>query len=346
MKTKGTILFRVGAGRRIGLGHLRRSISLALALGNQGVRSRFLVSGSREGLRYLARLGCEGRMVSPSAAWRSPDLRILRREAASDDVRGVVVDSCDVPVRYLEGLRRTGFSVAVRDDVGKVHLPVDLLFNGNADARRLLYESNGSGTRFLLGPEYAVLPSDFWRCSPRRIRRSVRRVLVLLGGEDPHRLMPRLLKELDTLPGNFAVTAVVGPFFRDRERLGRTVRSCRRKVRLLQSPRSLFSVMKQADLAISGAGQTLYELACVGCPTLAIQVAGDQAGQLKELSRVGFVRRIGPVGDERFWKRFREALVSLMNDSIRRASMARAGQRLVDGRGAVRVACALKDLFR
>lgn len=40
-------------------------------------------------------------------------------------------------------------------------------------------------------------------------------------------------------------------------------------------------VMAGSDLAISAAGQTLYELARIGLPTIAIAVARDQLGNVE-----------------------------------------------------------------
>jgi spore coat polysaccharide biosynthesis predicted glycosyltransferase SpsG len=337
------MVFRVGAGPRIGLGHLRRSVSLAQAFRREGVRSFFLVSGSSAGLSYLSRLNYSGKGILSSSAWGSRDVEVLQEMADRWGVRSVVVDSCDVPSWYLTELKRRGFFVVVRDDLGRSHLSVDLLLNGNANADQLPYEANGSETSFLLCPKYAVLPPEFWNGFQRRVKDSVCRILVTLGGGDPNRLIPQLLRRLDLLAGGFVVTAVVGPFFRNRAELRRVVHSLSRKVRWVQSPASLFRYMTEADLAISGAGQTLYELACVGCPTVAIQMAGSQQRQLQALVRKGCVRSAGGVDDKALLPKVQAAILSLLGDPVARQRMADAGQRLVDGQGALRVTQIIRD---
>ena len=96
--------------------------------------------------------------------------------------------------------------------------------------------------------------------------------------------------------------------------------------------------MEQADLVLSAAGQTLYELACVGSPTVAFQVADNQKGQLEAMEKAKVLINAGPVQDPETFPRGQKCLIRLLNDSLERQEMADAGQRLVDGQGAYRVA--------
>ena len=340
MTSSSTVLFRVEAGPEIGLGHLQRSLSLAAALREAAVGSRFLLSGSPQNVAYVARLGFSGRVIE-ATPWTEQDVQQTIQEAARSEAGAVVVDSRRVPGEYLANLRESGFVVIVRDDLARIPLPAHILINGNADAKQLSYPLDGGGTMFLLGPEYAVLPSDFWNPVARSVSRTVREVLVLLGGEDPHGMMPGLLRLLDELPGDFTVTAVIGPFFQNRGEIQKTVAGSRRTLRLMEAPACLYDSMWMADCAISGAGQTLYELACVGCPTLAIPLGPDQEGQMEAFERAGFIESVEKGMDGDFPTRVRQALLRLLGDSSLRASMAKAGQRLVDGQGAHRVVQAI-----
>jgi len=36
-----------------------------------------------------------------------------------------------------------------------------------------------------------------------------------MGGSDPYNIMPKIIDLLDTLPGTFSVTAIIGPFFEE-----------------------------------------------------------------------------------------------------------------------------------
>lgn len=332
------VVFRVEAGPGIGLGHLRRSLSLATALREEGIQSHFLISGPPHAIAIARRGGVLAQRVPPDVHGTAQDLKVTLRAATQSNAGAVLVDFQDHCPGYLSGLVKAGLWVAVRDDLGGRIIPAHLVINGNADARGLAYRPfNGIPTRFLLGPQYLVLPREFWHPPARRIRERVQNVLVLLGGEDRLQWMPRLIRLLDELPGDFSVTAVLGPFFRHGAQVEQAAQQARQEVKWLRSPDSLYTPMSEADLAISGAGQTLYELACVGCPTVALQTAADQEGQLRALTEAGCVRRAGDAREKDLIRRVRVKASSLLSDPIARRKMARAGQRLVDGQGALRV---------
>lgn len=231
----------------------------------------------------------------------------------------------------------------VRDDLALRALPVEVVFNGNADAEQLSYRDWGSAPRFFLGPRYATLSPECRQPALRKVRPEVTRMLVVLGGADGRGWMPRLLERLDRIPGVFEITAVLGPFFENREKVQETANLLQKKVTLLFSPETLVPWIADADLAVSAAGQTLYELACFGCPTVAIQTAPNQGGQLAALVKAGCVRNAGNSNQTDLMDRVEEALLALIHNTNARAAMARAGQALIDGGGADRVARAILE---
>lgn len=258
----------------------------------------------------------------------------------------VVVDSYHVDADYLERLRAAGLFVVAIDDLARYPFPCQLVVNGGAHAHHLPYRSPSGDTRFLLGPQYALLRPEFWDVALRTVRDTVQNILVTLGGADPHSLMPRLLSLLDDLPGNFTVTAIVGPFFENRAKVEGAARSCRRLVRLVDAPDSVLDLMLEADLAISGGGQTLYELAATGTPTIAIASADNQRRNVRYMKKQGVVKAIELKEDQRLRNSLAEHVIRLLDDLGRRERMSRVGQRLVDGRGAIRVANVVTDYRR
>ena len=56
------------------------------------------------------------------------------------------------------------------------------------------------------------------------------------------------------------------------------------------------------DLAISASGQTLYELACIGVPTIAIGIIDNQKNNIKNWINQGFIEYAGCWNDESYFK--------------------------------------------
>ncbi len=331
------ILFRTDAGHRVGLGHLKRCRSLAGALDSRGIESLFLCN--RQGEEGFDAGLLEEETFEGMVSWGSDDAESTASVAMLRGCRAVLVDSHQAPAAYFDSLRKAGLFVIARDDLAAFPFSCQMVINGNADGKLLRYTSSSGDTRFLLGPDYAVLPAGFWRPLPMRDpQRAPKNLLLVLGGGDAGGAMPRLLELLNTVPADFRITAVIGPFFRNSQEITAAATRALKPVRTVRSPDSLLELMLEADLAVSAAGQTLYELARTGCPTVAVRMAANQEGQLRAFASAGALLPGGSMDKDGDFSGVLEAVSRLMREGDRRAVMSDAGRKLIDGAGGGRVA--------
>jgi N-acetylglutamate synthase-like GNAT family acetyltransferase len=135
--------------------------------------------------------------------------------------------------------------------------------------------------------------------------------VVVVGAANPHR---RQLEDLTTAAGG--------------------------SIRLVRDPPDMAELMEWADVAVSAAGSTCWEMAFLGLPALLLVTAENQepvaagVGAAGAAIDLGWHHTVSPVGLAR-------ALSALCRDPVLRAAQSRAGQRLVDGRGADRVVDAM-----
>ena len=123
------IIFRTEGGATIGLGHIRRSMSLAEELCKRGAEIQFLVNRDPSAIDILRRHSFDVMGVGEG------DERDLRETLAMIDrseARGIVIDS--YRIRDLSPLRGHGAISCVIDDLADRSLPVDLIVNGSACA--------------------------------------------------------------------------------------------------------------------------------------------------------------------------------------------------------------------
>jgi len=336
------VLFRVDADPRVGLGHLQRSLSLAAALRACGVESIFITQADSHSHGRVQSSGFPISTPPTVGSWTAQDAKETAATAQLHGCKAIVVDSYDANASYLAQLRSAGLYVIARDDLAAYPFPCQMVVNGNADAPQLAYYSSSEDSLFLLGPEYIVLGQEFQEMSQSVVRQSVKTILVILGGTDHYGLMPKILTSLTALPGEFTLTAVVGPYFQNIRQVESAAEQAGRVIDLVRSPGSVRHLMLEADLAVSAAGQTLYELACARCPTVAISVAANQQGQLKALAESGFLVSVGDAQEDEVIAATRQAVSCLLPDVKARSAMAAVGKRLVDGKGALRVARAIQ----
>lgn len=332
------IAFITEGGSTIGLGHVARCAALARVVAGGGASVSFLVPPDPQVLTLLRRQWADVAPVpwttDPAAA-----LDLLRLREA--DV--VVVDGYSAGSEFLRALRSVTGQVVAVDDGADRQLPVDVVVNGGVSAERLPYRRTPD-TVFLLGPSYALLDQAYAELPERSGSERVRRALVCLGGGRSGDAVLEVLEGLDVAVGDCAVDVAAGPFSHDWPELDAVAQRARHRVSIHRDRFGLRDLIVTADIAVSGGGVTLYELAATGTPTVVVQTADNQAANVEGFEHAGaaLVARAG--GNVALGESLATALGRLARDRALRASMGARARRLVDGRGALRVAAALARL--
>jgi len=319
------LLVRTTAGGAIGLGHLRRCLSLASALLAERAEVVFAIDGDLVG---AALTRADGFVAYELTTGSATETLLVASQCNAD---AVIADSYEFDARYFRELRASGALLVALDDCIDRELPVEMVVNPTVGVAPEEYEK-WTSARLLLGPRYALLRKAFSSLRARQIRQTVETLLVSIGGSDPHHLTPRVVEwACQVFPAR--VDVIIGPMaaaprneFSDR----RVVLHC--------NPPHMHELMLAADLAVSAGGQTTYELAATGTPTVAIRTAANQTRSLQGLQSAGALHWIGDASDEQLEATLKSTLSRLLNDQVRREAMSVAGQAIVDGHGAERVA--------
>ncbi len=333
------VLLAADGGPDIGLGHLGRALALAAALEAEGAWAAVAAPAAGPFRTRVEAAGRTAVTIDGWPAWDAPGLERLRAAAGATGAATLVIDSYRASDDALERLRATGLTLVAFDDLAATPSPCHVVVDPAPGAAERPHRSRHGDTRFLLGPAYAPLRPQFWTRPERRLRERVAAVVVTLGGGEVPGVLAPLLAALDAAPGDFVVDALVGPFA-DPAPAATAAGRCRRTVRVRHDPPDVCSLFLEADLAVTAAGLTLLELAWAGCPALATAVADNQRANLAGFAAGGAVRALPSPDAADFPARLAEALAALLGDAATRRAMSGAGQRLVDGRGARRVAAA------
>ena len=301
------LLIRADGGEKIGLGHLMRCRALAQAWEEAGGSVRF---------------ASEGESAAQTA-----------EIAASMDAEWVVVDGYQFGAGYVDTLQQAGFRVLFVDDNGHADsYTAELVLNQNLHASDALYSNRGQSTGLLLGPHYALLRREFRLAArERNTPPAARKLLITLGGSDPHNVTTKVLRAVALLDmPDLEPVVVAGAANR------RNPAKLPFPARVEKDPPNMAELMAWADVAVSAAGSTCWELAFMGLPAIAIVCADNQQNVAESLHQAGSVESLG---DQSMLSSsdIAAALRCLMRSQRMRRSMSERGRAIVDGHGATRV---------
>ena len=234
------------------------------------------------------------------------------------------------------------------------HYYADVVLNQNINAEILQYPCEPY-TRLLLGTRYVLLRREFlkWKGWKREIPAVARKVMVTLGGGDPDNVTLKIINALRKLDiSDLDVRVVVGPSNPHKEILKsaiqnnapsvslkqRRLRSVKQgcSMSILQNAENMPELMAWANIAVTAAGSTCWELAFMGVPFLTIILADNQESIASGLDEAGAVVSLG-WHHEFSMSDFTGSVSSLIADEKSRWSMSTMARRLIDGRGAERV---------
>ncbi|MBU0516559.1 MAG: UDP-2,4-diacetamido-2,4,6-trideoxy-beta-L-altropyranose hydrolase [Proteobacteria bacterium] len=333
------VLFRCDGGPDLGMGHLVRCSALALALVRQGATLTFVTTSGEPALSFLARQGGEVIAANGIRAGSEQDVAWTRDQAVG--AGGLVVDhyawSGDALARLATS---TDAAIVIIDDLATRDLSAArLILNQN------LLEAGGAYAeldpdRLLLGPGYALLRPDFAAPKTRRASAATPwRVLITMGGADKLGGTEWALRGLSAVKEEVEITVILGGANRRRATIealtGTYPRPLRIRVGLNAS--EMAAEMDRADLAVSAAGSTVWELCRLGLPVAAVMTADNQRFAAGTLEHLGAGKSLGRLSDTP-----PEVVAETVNRWLDApevlSRMSRRGRDAVDGRGAERVA--------
>ena len=312
----GRLLIRADGGPVVGHGHVMRCLALAQAWRARGGEALF-VGNHDDALRgALAASGFPALPV-PRPHPDPADVALTATLLEDGDFAAAVLDGYRLDGGYQHRLRASGRRLLVIDDIAHLErYDADVLLNQNLGSDELAYCTAGE-PEWLLGARYALLREEFagWQGPERSFPAHAERLLVTVGGSAQDERLAKILRAVAPLGLDVRVAAGA-------------------------SPAEMPELMAWADIALSAAGSTCWELAFMGVPLAAIVLAANQGRNASGLAARGAAVFLGPL-DDLSEERLGAELAALATDEERRRRLSAAGRALVDGRGAGRVAAAL-----
>lgn len=343
------LCIRADADERMGVGHVMRCLALAQAWQDRGGRA-CLVSALKVGA-LVDRMELERIEVVPvcEAPGSDADAAFTAKVARERGAAWVVLDGYHFTAGYRRRVKEGGIKLTVLDDLAGQDLSqADVILNQNAYAMPDLYAGRASNGVLLLASRYALIRREFLshKLVKRRDLGTCRHILVMLGGSDPDNVTLLVLQALDHFASaRLAVHVIAGAANPHQESLRRSAEILRRihDVDLSFNPPNVAGIMADADLAITAAGSSCWELAFLGVPMLVVITAPNQSLLARHLESNGLARVFGTLTKEGVHG-FSEAFAAMVSGEELRAGYASRAALLVDGGGAGRVVDRLLEM--
>ncbi len=194
--------------------------------------------------------------------------------------------------------------------------------------------------RELAGADYALIRPAFARIERRPVAPVAQRVLVFFGRRDAVNATGLALTAIEEAAGDDwqpEIVAVLGADAPHRGAVARRMDAMALDARLVIDTQDMVGLLAWADMGLGAGGVGLLERCAAGLASVTLCLADNQRAGLAMAVRAGATENAGPV-DTVDTGALGAAVRRLAFDGAARAAMSEAGRRLIDGKGAARVA--------
>lgn len=298
-------------GENIGFGHLSRCLALTQGIRkiNKKAKIEFIINQDINAAKFLRRQNL--RPISFNWLEKRKKAVSLSRQA---DI--VVIDSYLAPAAFYSEFgkgKHNPYVVAI-DDYNRIKYDADIVIT----------PSLSYGT---------ILRKEFWELPKKKIKKNIMEILITFGGKDYGNFMDNFVRKLSKKFPYFSYH-ILSP--KRNFSWDRYLEYLKIKVYSNLYGQDMRNLMLKCDVCISGGGQTLYELARCGVPTIGICFARNQMPNLEKWRGLGFLEFVGWYNSKNIVKKVTNSLNKI--DFKTRRKMSQIGRRCIDGRGAIRIA--------
>lgn len=318
------VIFLTEGSSQLGLGHVTRCISLYQAFEEVGLGAVIFVQG--DSLAEAALSNVRYRMINWQREWEE-----IKHEIKKFDI--VVVDSYLADLKIYMDISNSYRACLYIDDFKRLGYPKGIVLNGSICAEDISYPKSKNIT-YLLGSKFIPLRKAFWTVNNKNIVKKAKHLLITFGGSGKWDVISQIVQATREVFPDFELSVITS---RNHESTDRRFSNERIKIFGMLSAEEVRELMLSADIAISAGGQTTYELARVGVPSVLVAVADNQLLNCKGWEKVGFALYAGWWEDKNLWQKITESIEKLKDYELR-LKMSRTGRKIVDGKGALRVA--------
>jgi len=275
-------------GHNIGLGHISRCSALYDEGERRGIDTKLFIHGNTKNLDFL-----NGRIFE-NINWLSENYLINN----INKMDYCIIDSYLASERIYSIISSKSKNVLFIDDNSRISYPKGIMVNPSLSTDSLRYPSNDE-ILYLLGHKYIILRSPFINIERITLNKVVKEVLITMGGSDFRELTPKILNNICVKYPEIKFNVIIGNAFSNLKHIKRNEQN-NVEFYLNIDEELMEKLMIRSDVAITSAGQTIYELLATQTPFIAIKVVDNQNNNINGLMKIHTQQSIIEYDNKRF----------------------------------------------
>ena len=211
----------------------------------------------------------------------------------------VINDVLDTTKEYIARLKESGYFVVNFEDIGTGSEDADVVFDA-------LYEHDGGFGNIFSGYKYYILKDEFYFLPSKIVGPEVSNVLITFEGKDEINLTERVLDAVLASGYVGRIDVLLENRFENKSEFMEKY-ELNNNVQIYSNVNNVGDFMLKADIVITSAGRTMYEVCCIGTPCICICQNGREQTHAFGSHNNGFINMglVDTLSDEDITNQFK-----------------------------------------
>lgn len=294
IESKKRILFRADAFPAIGTGDLMSLINLSFYFEADGWQTFFMVKSHKAAQKLIDKYAIDNVRMLDTGISIPSEVKAINRYVELNGIDLVFFEITENRLSDYQGLVPDVAKACVCFD-GKIPDGMDLVMDWDVEYARYFQPEKYPGTKFILGPEYVILPYSFdqERIRKRRFRKPPEKILICMGGADEHDFTRKVVKKVTGSAPHLEMVIIVGAGYEHKDELQRYLskKGCRYTIK--ENISTMFEEYLNCDVAVGAGGLVSSELVATGTPALLIATYQHQEARCSYYAQNGWATYLG-----------------------------------------------------
>jgi spore coat polysaccharide biosynthesis predicted glycosyltransferase SpsG len=332
--TRQEIAIRCTVSPNKGFGNFNRCLILGEELREKKYKILFIIDENPQIIRELIKRKFQYNIISKFRS-RNKEALFMVKLLNKKNLKFLILDAREKGEALSKKISTSDVQVFLLDDAWVNEAWANIIINGTMIKKYQKYKKLNQNSKIFLGTKYFIIDKNFLK--NKKMFKDIKQkskycIVVSLGGSDPHGLTFKILDSICDL-GNIDIRVILGPLVKQKIK---RLEYKRKNVSFIESPKLIWNEFKKADLVISNAGNTLFELAVQKVPTICIPAIEHQVPYARFFQTNGFGINLGLWNNVKN-KDVKNTVNKILSDLALRKKMHSQGDKIIDGKGLFRV---------
>ena len=287
-----SILFRADANPAIGIGDLMSLITLSEYFDSNEWQCYFMIRAYPASVKLSERIDKNNLTVIDSNASIESEVIQINSFCKKRCIDLLLIEITERPLSEYSSLD-TSIKKACINFNSNLLSDLSLVVNWDVDARKYMKQNDAPDAKFLLGPEYVILPKVFYNLKQRIYKARSETILIAMGGADEHNLTSDIISCLIENKTELNLNIIVGSGYQHIDQLKKTLEKSNLKWKIKHNVKSMLEEYLECDVAIGAGGLTASELVASKTPAILIATYEHQIARCQYFEHKGYVKYLG-----------------------------------------------------